>query len=412
MLIFFFLLSLAILVYTIYKFTFDIFDARKPQRHYISTSIFCGAVYFAYTYYFSFMFEAIATLFFLAAYFFVIRYVYIGKNLTSLFRAYTLLINLLSIRLILIPLLAMHNEMSILDYVADRHNRFFITTLSLFFLGIYFIVLRLLLSRASLAHVKKDDKQYMFSLVLLSILLLFDIFVINRLFFMDIEDSNLLYISIITGVFSLAVYAFTFYFDYTFYVLRGHRDKYKSLSLAIIHERENVRKLKKEANTDSFTGLSVRDVAYTRVEHFLDDDEPFYIIFVDMNELKIVNDSYGHNEGDFYILEVVKQLKDHFPQDTIGKLGGDEFLIVGKLDTEANLREKIEKCEQEIIAISQKNAKEYNTSISYGLLIINSHAEFDDADTAIALADERMYEHKKALKKERKTVAPHLVHNA
>ena len=56
---------------------------------------------------------------------------------------------------------------------------------------------------------------------------------------------------------------------------------------------------------------------------------PFTIAYMDLDDLKIVNDRFGHNEGDIVLCTVASIIRNNInPIDTVGRLGGDEFAII------------------------------------------------------------------------------------
>ena len=75
---------------------------------------------------------------------------------------------------------------------------------------------------------------------------------------------------------------------------------------------------------------------------------PFSVIYMDVNGLKLVNDSLGHDMGDKLIVSVANALKGMLRSDDIvGRIGGDEFLVLlPKTDIESTERvaERIESC--------------------------------------------------------------------
>ena len=108
------------------------------------------------------------------------------------------------------------------------------------------------------------------------------------------------------------------------------------------------------------------------------------VVFVDVNEFKILNDMYGHDYGD-EILKILSQtiLENIKGKDYAVRYGGDEFLII--------LRDCGRSCAEEIMKKINGDFKERSkTTISYGI------SEFDgDLYRSIKEADKRMYEMKK-----------------
>ena len=88
-----------------------------------------------------------------------------------------------------------------------------------------------------------------------------------------------------------------------------------------------------KASTDSLTGVLNRETimqhAQAEWERYLREHEPLSLMLVDMDELKAINDTYGHLAGD-QALNTVARLIDQFkrPYDWLGRFGGDEFMLV------------------------------------------------------------------------------------
>jgi diguanylate cyclase (GGDEF)-like protein len=101
-----------------------------------------------------------------------------------------------------------------------------------------------------------------------------------------------------------------------------------------IRERELQRQLLHEAAThDRLTGLlnrgAVLDYLANDVERRRQAGETVAVLFIDLDELKPLNDNFGHEVGDTAILETAQALLEATSEcDIVGRLGGDEFLVV------------------------------------------------------------------------------------
>lgn len=83
------------------------------------------------------------------------------------------------------------------------------------------------------------------------------------------------------------------------------------------------------------------------------------VVYMDLNELKKVNDEQGHEAGDSYIRRAAQQIVAVFPEHTY-RIGGDEFVV---------LYPEIKQAEFEyFVSQLQKNAKEHQVNISYGVV--------------------------------------------
>jgi len=80
---------------------------------------------------------------------------------------------------------------------------------------------------------------------------------------------------------------------------------------------------------DSLTGLINRKYMLEYIKHLIDNNIPFSMAIVDLDDFKSVNDKYGHATGD-YVLEHVTNDLINFVGDIglVGRFGGDEFIIV------------------------------------------------------------------------------------
>lgn len=122
------------------------------------------------------------------------------------------------------------------------------------------------------------------------------------------------------------------------------------------------------------------------------------VCFLDINGLKEVNDTLGHDAGDELIQTVVKAIKENIrQQDFIARLGGDEFLIVfSELDAEGS-----ESVWQRIMAafeqINDTQGRKYIISVSHGMETIHCNGAYS-MDRVINRADEKMYEEKRRIK--------------
>ena len=162
---------------------------------------------------------------------------------------------------------------------------------------------------------------------------------------------------------------------------------------------ENSRALEQLAYTDGLTGMKNR-LAFNKAESSLlkEPDAKYMIIQFDINDLKKVNDVYGHAEGDRHISSASGIIRDSIHElGDCYRVGGDEFIAV---ITGSDIQETA----QSAINMMERLTDEYNAKekppvmldIAYGM------AEFTvsegDMEKAARLADQRMYECKRIKK--------------
>lgn len=80
---------------------------------------------------------------------------------------------------------------------------------------------------------------------------------------------------------------------------------------------------------DSVTKVYTRDITLARIEAEIQRKKRFSLIIIDVDNFKQFNDKYGHMFGDLILMEAVAAIKTKLgPDDIIGRIGGDEFLVV------------------------------------------------------------------------------------
>lgn len=154
---------------------------------------------------------------------------------------------------------------------------------------------------------------------------------------------------------------------------------------AEIANRQMYEEMEQMSRTDLLTGVLNRNAMNNRIDN-CDKDEflqggSFGIVFADVNGLKIMNDSRGHEAGDELLQKAAKVLQNTFLGQEIYRAGGDEFVVVTQRITEAEFNECIEKL------------KEQSELFSAGGVY---SAKGGDIHRMMQMADQCMYEAKEA----------------
>lgn len=150
--------------------------------------------------------------------------------------------------------------------------------------------------------------------------------------------------------------------------------------------------------SDPLTGINNRRRFESFMEYKLRNrhgKSNLYLLMIDIDHFKSINDKYGHLCGDEAIKQTVKLLiKAIKRQDFIARIGGDEFVVVGERDTDAEIFETITAIRQEFEAFHETETQPYILSVSIGYSIL-SEEETKSIDVLLAEADELMYREKK-----------------
>lgn len=158
-----------------------------------------------------------------------------------------------------------------------------------------------------------------------------------------------------------------------------------------IHWRRSVRKI----NTDTLTGCNSRaamEAAIEEADKLVNQD--LTLIYLDLNKFKYVNDTYGHEIGDKVLCIYARSLMKIFAKiGFVGRMGGDEFMIILIDINKDKATELCEKLEEVLIEDSKELDFDYTISTSYGVAtrLKGSNLSINDL---MAEADEMMYKFK------------------
>jgi diguanylate cyclase (GGDEF)-like protein len=197
------------------------------------------------------------------------------------------------------------------------------------------------------------------------------------------------------------------YFEMMLYPIRWFERYAVACVLSDVTEsKEQYSKLEDVAYRDVSTGVYNRLYGMKALEEWIEQHTAFRLIFVDMDMLKYVNDVFGHGEGDIYIKAVSDLLQEISQVAVVCRLGGDEFMVLLK-ERDAIGRDMDQVLEDLRTKLADSSTKtedgiiKYNRSVSFGIVNV-AEDNTQNASEILALADDRMYQYKKAHKKERR----------
>lgn len=154
------------------------------------------------------------------------------------------------------------------------------------------------------------------------------------------------------------------------------------------------------ATFDEMTGLVNRRTGLLILKTELDrskrNNHPLTICYMDIDGLKVINDTYGHHEGDWMITTMANILSESIRGGDVAlRLGGDEFLLILHDCDERMAWKFISRIEQRFYDISVSDERSYQLSASFGVVTYNVERHKDTGDL-ISDADARMYQAKHA----------------
>ena len=159
-------------------------------------------------------------------------------------------------------------------------------------------------------------------------------------------------------------------------------------------------KIQSQVSTDALTGINNRSALtkyigeYTRFNYT-------YVLMIDVDDFKSINDNFGHLEGDKALVILADSLKNGISKCSektfLARYGGDEFIIIVSSVSDFEIEPIIESIEHEVKE-SKNITKKYELSVSIGYSKVDKN---DSILKVINEADTRMYTNKSAKKKAR-----------
>ncbi|WP_334816056.1 sensor domain-containing diguanylate cyclase [Nostoc sp.] len=178
-------------------------------------------------------------------------------------------------------------------------------------------------------------------------------------------------------------------------------DALRRLTRQVIAQMEliqEVRNRKQAEMTDELTGLYNRRGFFLMAEQQLKIAHRMkvlcWVIFIDLDGLKQINDTLGHDMGDALIVDAAQLLKQSFPNsDIVARLGGDEFIVF--ISSYFKDADSIQACLQANIAnFNQQQNRSYELSMSIGIERYSPESNMS-LKQLIARSDELMYADKR-----------------
>ena len=174
------------------------------------------------------------------------------------------------------------------------------------------------------------------------------------------------------------------------------------LAVRDIGERKALEeRLQHQALHDSLTGLANRTLFTDRLQHALQRrhrirPEPLAVLFCDLDDFKLVNDSFGHAAGDRMLVTTAEWIRSCLrPEDTVARLGGDEFAVL--LENIADETEAAATARRILDRLASEPALLHDGDLAYtsaSIGIAMGKPSVDDPSTLLRAADLAMYDAK------------------
>jgi diguanylate cyclase (GGDEF)-like protein/PAS domain S-box-containing protein len=171
------------------------------------------------------------------------------------------------------------------------------------------------------------------------------------------------------------------------------------LSKNITDHKQMEEQLRVLSFTDELTGIYNRRGFFTLAEQQLKlanrQKRGIFLLSADLDNLKKINDTYGHQEGDIALIGISKILKESFrDSDIIARIGGDEFVVIPIITTEEGTMTVSARLQKFLEIHNAKKDRQYQLSVSVGLAYYDPESPCS-LDDLLVKADKLMYEQKR-----------------
>lgn len=192
---------------------------------------------------------------------------------------------------------------------------------------------------------------------------------------------------------------------------QNHRTLNETASLAVENVKQSMilnkvnQKLECLYIKDSLTGLYNR-FGYNSFAGnlFKNNHGKIYVVFIDMDNLKVLNDTYGHDYGDLALKGIAEAIKYVYTDtDVKVRMGGDEFLVLGPYVDEDSLNKKEQQLSEYLLEYTTRVNLPIKLEVSTGHSFSDGYKSMEctGLESMLKLADGNMYEHKQEKKKHR-----------
>ena len=176
------------------------------------------------------------------------------------------------------------------------------------------------------------------------------------------------------------------------------------LNKEIVERKKLEEKLKKLAHFDALTGCCSRGYGLSLLEQQIKNAKrkktPILLLYLDVDNFKYINDTFGHQEGDKVLKEAVKLFKSTLREvDIICRLGGDEFLLIFPENSPDEIPIIKKRLNKNLEKLNQTLNRPCKIDFSIGFSVYDP-ANPQTIERLIHLADQKMYEDKSKKKNE------------
>lgn len=204
---------------------------------------------------------------------------------------------------------------------------------------------------------------------------------------------ELLPLFLVCSTLLLEFYLYRF-LNHIYSILKVHylEDENQRLTEELERQERIEAELRKKGERDAMTGTYSRRYVLDRMDGLLREKRRFSLVYIDLDKLKTINDREGHQAGDRFLIRFVEFLEHSLRKnDILGRIGGDEFIILLPDCGGDSAKERMERTREEA---ERETCCGHSISFSFGVAEAAESCDAD-ADRLMRQADQAMYLDKK-----------------
>lgn len=159
-----------------------------------------------------------------------------------------------------------------------------------------------------------------------------------------------------------------------------------------------ISKLSVASFKDALTSVGNRGAYLNKLKELDKPNKEYAIVMIDVNNLKEMNDKYGHRSGDRYLQNCCKLICNVFTHSPVYRIGGDEFIVVVENQDYVNRQQKFEELEKAFEISYQKETDKPWERLSASCGMADKSSEDISSEVVFKKADELMYKNKAKFK--------------
>ena len=144
--------------------------------------------------------------------------------------------------------------------------------------------------------------------------------------------------------------------------------------------------------TNVLNRSGIYEVAADYEEKFLEEQKDFAVIYLDIDEFRNFNDSYGYQFGDDLLVKIARKIESVLDEESeLSRLGSDVFIILARFNNEDEITSLMKRMREAVGSIKKVDGYDTDISFSYGYA---KYADFMDIDRVFLEADRKLHERK------------------